>query len=114
MLEKKDSLPRPEGKPTAMHGDYFTRAGQGHTQMAGAVVSPLTSVNEKRKRLGDEKIEKSMQISPGLGIGVFHDHETRAGMPHKDGKLPGLDSAFFDKIRELPRDFVSALSPRRY
>lgn len=111
VFEEENSLPGPEGKATAMYGNDFTGAGQGHTKVTRAVVGSLTSVNQEGQRLRNEMIKIGMKVSPGIGVGVFHDDETRAGVLHKDSELPRLNGTFCDKLLELPGDFIGALSP---
>jgi len=60
VLEEKDALPGPEDELAADDWDDFAGAGQGHAEMAGAVVGSFAGVDEKGQTLGDKVIKKRM------------------------------------------------------
>ena len=66
---------------------------RGHARVTGHVIGPLNGVLKPRGVFGDKPVEKLMQVTPGGGIGVFHDDEAATGVEDKNRQTPLRDAA---------------------
>ncbi len=88
MLKQEHALPCSQGGSTVDHRNGFAASGQGHSEMARAVVRAFVGVNEKGQIFGNQMIKKGMKICPRESVSIFHDDQARAGVLHEYRHLP--------------------------
>jgi len=110
MLEEKEALPSSEGHPCVDDGNDLASAGQGHADVGGHVIRSLVGVDKVGGVFWNEVIEEGLEVSPGTGVGIFHDDQARAGVLDKDGDGAGGDAGFGDAGFDLAGDLVGAFS----
>ena len=84
VFEEKDALPGAEGHAAVDDRDDLAGAGECHADVARHIVGSLERVNEPRRVFRHEFFEKHLQVAARRRVGIFHDHEARAGVAHED------------------------------
>ena len=84
MLPKENTLPCAEAEAPIDKRDHFGSARQCHFNMTGHIIGPFEGVRKIGIVFGDEAINETLEISTRRRIGVFHNHQTAAGMAAKD------------------------------
>ena len=84
VFEEKDALPGAEGHAAVDDWNDLTRSGECHADVAGHVVGSFERVNEPRGVFRYEFFKKHLEVAARRGVGIFHDHEARAGVAHED------------------------------
>ena len=114
VLEEKDPLPSTQCHTTSDDGDGLAGAGHRHAQVAGRVIGPLHGVNMPVLAVGCDAVEKLVQVLAGGGIGIFENHETRAGVADKDRHDALFETGRPDDARHFVGDLVAAAAARAH
>ncbi len=83
-----DSLPASQRESSLDDGNGERGGRESRPDMRRHVVRPLVSVGEVGVSLGNVKIETSLQVVAGRGVGVFLDGETGRRMLDHHGAEP--------------------------
>lgn len=83
-LAEVDALPRAEVEMPVGDGDGETRPHKHTLHMRGHVVGPFEGVAVARVVLLDERVEDRLHVGAHVGVAVFVDGESAAGVFHKD------------------------------
>ena len=111
VLEQKDPLPSTQLHLSACDRDRFARARQRHPNVRRHIVGAFVIVFEVLI-FRDELVEKSLEIAPGRGRGVFHRDQAATGVLNKYRDRSIAHATLFDLTLDLIRDLVGALSVR--
>lgn len=111
VLEQKDSLPSTELHLSIRDRNSFTGARESHTNVRWHVVGAFVVVLEFLI-FRDEFVEKSLEITPGRGRGVFHRDQAATGVLNKHRDCSVADATLIDLALDLVRDFVGSLTVR--
>ena len=105
VFPQEHALPCAEAEASIDKGDHFRGTGQRHLNMAGHIVGAFVSVGKVGIVLRHQAIDKALEIAPRRRIGVFHNHQTAAGVAakHRDGALSqaGRAQARSDDLSKL-------------
>ena len=85
MLEKENALPRAELQVPVGDRDDLARAREDGANMRGAIVAAFRSMLELGRVLGHQMLEKSLEITPGGRVGIFHQNQAATRVPDEYG-----------------------------
>jgi len=110
MFEKEYPLPGAEQHFSLHDRDRFARACQHHADVRSHVVRAFIVMFEVICVFGHEPVKKLFQIAARRGRGIFHDHETTAGVLNENVHNSTAHPGSADLALDLRCDLISAFA----
>lgn len=111
MLEEEYPLPSTQKHTCGGDRDGLGRSGQSHAKVTRHIIGTFTGVLKPRNVLGDELVEKLVQILAGGRVCIFHDHQAAAGVADENSHNSLRNPAGFEDIVHVPGDLDRAFTP---
>ena len=80
------ALPGPEHQRTGAYGDGQINRGEGRPDVGRHVILTLRRVNKERVAIRNEPIEKGVQITPDIRVGILLDEQRCGSVAQMQGK----------------------------
>lgn len=110
VLKKEEPLPGSQSCGASNHWNHLAGPGEHHPNVGRHIIRPFIGVDEIRSILGNKMIKKSMQIGARAGVCIFHNHQARTGMLHKNRNCSGYDARMKHQFFNLSGDFIRPLT----
>jgi hypothetical protein len=109
VFEEKDPLPSTELHSSIGNRNGLARPSQRHADVRWHIVGAFVVVLELLI-FRDELVEKSLEIAPRSGRGIFHCDQTATGVLDKHRDRSVAHAALVDLTLNLVCDFVGAFA----